>query len=225
MITFPASSSIRFASGCVFSQRVFLFPSQTFLWFVTQSFLPNGESLRLISYKNLTSGWLSESASTQSLNLRIYFHWHRCCLDSLPTRCFVIAPCRSQLIGSCSLLLLQSVTKTVEKVYKETDFGISRRFQKGSAKCFNTFNGSDSLHSLPFCGVSRNAPHGEFLDPLRDIPTKRLSKYLMNKEVFIHGSYTYTYTYIQSLYAVWCSMRSQTVVSNVYNGLLISNLL
>lgn len=71
--------------------------------------------------------------------------------------------------------------------------------------------------------MSRNAPHGEFLDPLRDIPTKRLSKYLLIKEVFIHGSYTYTY--IQSLYAVWCSMRSQTVVSNVYNGLLISNLL
>lgn len=60
VITFPANSSIRFASDCVFSQRVVLSPSQTFLWFVTQSFLPNGESLRLISYKNLTSGWLSE---------------------------------------------------------------------------------------------------------------------------------------------------------------------
>lgn len=162
MITFPANSSIRFASDCVFSQRVVLSPSQTFFWFVTQSFLPNGESLRLISYKNLTSGWLSESAITQSLNLRIYFHWHRCYLDFLPTRCFVIAPCRSQLICSCSLLLLQSVTKTVEYVYKETDFGISRRFQKGSAKCFNTFNGSDSLHRCRFAGCHAMLLTGNF---------------------------------------------------------------
>ena len=69
VITFPASISIRFASGFVFSQRVFLFPSQTFLWFVTQSFLPNGESLRLISYKNLTSGWLSEYSIFKFTNL------------------------------------------------------------------------------------------------------------------------------------------------------------
>lgn len=159
MITFPANSSIRFASDCVFSQRVVLSPSQTFLWFVTQSFLPNGESLRLISYKNLTSGWLSEYSIFKFTNL---FSLAQMLSRFSSHKCFVIAPCRSQLICSCSLLLLQSVTKTVEKVYKETDFGISRRFQKGSAKCFNTFNGSDSLHRCRFAGCHAMLPTGNF---------------------------------------------------------------